>query len=93
MADPVESLILDLLGWIGASRPYAEVMDAWRTSCPRLPVWEEATARGLVECRRDAAGIEQVRLTAAGAARLRSRTANSLAGLGETVIPGRGVGV
>ena len=49
MADVVEPLILDLLEWIGGEpRPYSEVMDAWRTSCPRLPVWEEATARGLV---------------------------------------------
>jgi hypothetical protein len=51
IADPVvESLLLDLLEWI-TSRPersYAEVMDAWRTSCPRLPVWEEANNRGLV---------------------------------------------
>jgi hypothetical protein len=50
MADPVESLILDLLEWVGAKgRPYREVMDAWRTSCPRLPVWEEANERGLLE--------------------------------------------
>ena len=49
MADPVETLILDLLDWIGPdSRPYTEVMDAWRTSCPRLPVWEEANERGFV---------------------------------------------
>jgi hypothetical protein len=49
MPDPVEALIVDLLEWIGpAARPYAEVMDAWRTSCPRLPVWEEANARGYV---------------------------------------------
>jgi D-3-phosphoglycerate dehydrogenase / 2-oxoglutarate reductase len=40
----VDSLILDLLEWMGASpRPYAEVLEAWRTSCPHLPVWEEAT--------------------------------------------------
>ena len=50
MPDPVESLILDLLEWIGpGSRPYPEVIEAWRTSCPRLPVWEEANERGLVE--------------------------------------------
>ena len=49
MPDVVEPLILDLLEWIGREpRPYHEVMDAWRTSCPRLPVWEEANARGLV---------------------------------------------
>jgi hypothetical protein len=49
VSETVDSLILDLLEWIGPGpRPYAEVLDAWRTSCPRLPVWEEATARGLV---------------------------------------------
>lgn len=48
--DTVESLILDLLEWIGpSSRPYAEVIEAWRTSCPRLPVWEDANERGLLE--------------------------------------------
>ena len=50
MADPVEALILDLLEWIGPdSRPYSEVIAAWRTSCPRLPVWEEANERGFVD--------------------------------------------
>jgi hypothetical protein len=48
--DPVDALVLDLLAWIGTDgRPYAEVMEAWRTSCPRLPVWEEANLRGLIE--------------------------------------------
>ncbi len=45
----VDSLILDLLEWIAKQeRTYEEVMDAWRTSCPRLPVWEDAYDRGLV---------------------------------------------
>jgi len=49
MSDPVEALILDLLEWIGLdSRPYSEVIEAWRTSCPRLPVWEEANRRGFL---------------------------------------------
>lgn len=49
MSDPVEGLILDLLEWIDAGpRPYAEVIESWRTSCPRLPVWEEANARGFL---------------------------------------------
>ncbi len=44
-----EDLVLDLLEWLAAGpRGYSEVMDAWRTSCPRLPVWEEATDRGLL---------------------------------------------
>lgn len=54
MSDTVETLVLDLLEWIGPrSRPYTEVIDAWRTSCPRLPVWEEANDRGFVEHYRD----------------------------------------
>ena len=49
MSDPVDALILDLLEWIGPNpREYAEVIEAWHTSCPRLPVWEEAQARGLL---------------------------------------------
>lgn len=53
MNDPVvENLILDLLEWLAArDRSYEEVMEAWRTSCPRLPVWEEANDRGLVASR------------------------------------------
>jgi hypothetical protein len=44
-----ESLILDLLEWLASrDRSYEEVMDAWRTSCPRLPVWEDANDRRLV---------------------------------------------
>lgn len=50
MNDPVAPLVLDLLDWIGSRpRPYREVMEAWRTSCPRLPVWETAQAQGLLE--------------------------------------------
>jgi D-3-phosphoglycerate dehydrogenase len=69
MHDTVDPLVSDLLEWIGAGRPYAEVMDAWRTSCPRLPVWEEANARGYLESgRRD--GVQVVVLTDAGRQRL-----------------------
>jgi hypothetical protein len=49
MPDPLDDLVLDLLEWIGTvPRPYGEVMEAWRTSCPRLPVWEEANERGFI---------------------------------------------
>jgi hypothetical protein len=49
MIDTVDTLILDLLEWVpNGQRSYAEVMDAWRTSCPRLPVWEEANDRGFI---------------------------------------------
>ena len=50
MSNPVDALILNLLEWIGPNpRPYAEVIEAWRTSCPRLPVWEDANERGFIE--------------------------------------------
>jgi hypothetical protein len=50
MPDAVEALILDPLEWIGSKpRPYREVMEAWQTSCPRLPVWEDANERGFIE--------------------------------------------
>jgi hypothetical protein len=49
LSDPVDTLVLDLLDWIGPGpRPYAEVLEAWRTSCPRLPVWEDANERGFI---------------------------------------------
>jgi D-3-phosphoglycerate dehydrogenase len=66
MADPLEALILDLLESVAPqARSYTEVIGAWRTSCPRLPVWEEALARGLIERRSDAGGA-LVGLTPAG---------------------------
>jgi len=50
MTDSIDTLILDLLEWIGPRRrPHAEVLEAWRTSCPRLPVWEDANERGFVD--------------------------------------------
>jgi D-3-phosphoglycerate dehydrogenase len=67
LSDTVEALILDLLEWIGAgSRPYDEVMEAWRTSCPRLPVWEDATERGFIERRHEAGQGELISVTARG---------------------------
>lgn len=47
--DPVRYLTLQFLEWLGDKpRPYGDVIDAWRTSCPRLPVWENAVCEGLV---------------------------------------------
>jgi hypothetical protein len=45
----LDSLVFDLVEWVGKEpRTYRQVMDAWRTSCPRLTVWEEALDRGLL---------------------------------------------
>ena len=47
--DAPAPLILDLLASLkDGPKPYREVMEAWRTSCPRLPVWEDAIELGLV---------------------------------------------
>lgn len=49
MSQTLDPLVRDLVAWIAHEpRCYADVLDAWRTSCPRLPVWEEAVERGLV---------------------------------------------
>ena len=59
MTETLDPLVLDLVEWIAREpRPYDEVLDAWRTSCPRLPVWEDAVDRGLVR-RQSAAGRGQ----------------------------------
>jgi D-3-phosphoglycerate dehydrogenase / 2-oxoglutarate reductase len=70
----VESLMLDLLEWISnpMGRTYDEVMDAWRTSCPRLQVWEDASDRGLVTTEH-VDGRNLVKLTPAGLAHLVQR--------------------
>ena len=66
MNDLLQPLILDLLEWIAPQpRRYREVMEAWRTSCPQFPVWEEANDRGLVE-RQDREGDSFVAITKLG---------------------------
>jgi len=72
MADTVDNLILDLLEWVErAERTYVETMEAWRTSCPRLPVWEDANERGLVETVSESRLL--VRVTPAGLALLKAK--------------------
>jgi hypothetical protein len=45
-ADP---LVLDFVEWIARQpRLYSEVIDTWRTSCPRLTIWEDAADSGYV---------------------------------------------
>jgi hypothetical protein len=53
---------VQLLVWIAEqSRSYAETIEVWKTSCPRLAVWEDALADDLVRVDRGC-----VKLTAAG---------------------------
>jgi hypothetical protein len=74
MTDAPEALVLDLVEWVAAApRPYAEVIETWRTSCPRLTVWEDALERGLVErTAEDAQGVFVV-ATRAGRALLHAK--------------------
>jgi hypothetical protein len=64
------ALVLDLLDWVGRrTRTYDETIDAWRTSCPRLPVWEDAVENGLIAIVADEAhGALTVALTEKGRA-------------------------
>lgn len=71
--DPAAHLRLQLLEWITARpRTYAEVLDAWRTSCPRLSIWEDACIDGLIDC--EAGGRHIVSLSPKGEALLRDET-------------------
>ena len=48
-APPVSLLTIQFLTWL-ADRPrtYADVMEAWRSTCPRISVWEDSFIAGLV---------------------------------------------
>ena len=73
MIDAVESQVLELLEWVATGeRSYDQVMDAWRTSCPRFPVWEDANERGLVT-KKQVNGQLYIRITSLGLALLEQR--------------------
>jgi hypothetical protein len=67
MAETTDPLVLDLVEWIAREpRLYSEVIETWRTSCPRLTIWEDAVDRGYV-ARESVAGIGvRVAITAGG---------------------------
>lgn len=69
----LDPLILDLLEWVAREpRSHAEVLDAWRTSCPRLTVWEDCLERGLLRRDYDSERGASVFVTPAGARFLRA---------------------
>ena len=72
MPEPVSLLMIQFLDWV-ASRPrtYAEAREAWRTSCPRLSVWEDAVIGDLICVGATTAGEKaEVTLTPRGEALL-----------------------
>ena len=55
MSEAADALVLDLVEWIAREpRPYAQVIATWRTSCPRLTIWEDAVDLGYVTRGHDA---------------------------------------
>jgi len=66
MNEPVSPLTREFLAWI-SSRPrtYAAAMEAWRTTCPRHSVWEDALINGLIQFE-DAMNESKVTLTPRG---------------------------
>jgi hypothetical protein len=72
MTETTDALVLDLVEWIGREpRLYSEVIETWRTSCPRLTIWEDAVDRGYV-ARQQVAGVGvRIAITARGEQLLR----------------------
>jgi hypothetical protein len=71
MDQSTRALTVQFLEWLlEHPRSYAETMEAWRTSCPRFPIWEDAVDDGLVVVE-EVGGRSLVRVTAVGAALLR----------------------
>lgn len=69
MQDQPDPLIVDLVTWVAQQpRAYREVMDAWRTSCPRLTVFEDAVDQGLIRRRVDRQNAVWIEATDAGQA-------------------------
>jgi hypothetical protein len=62
----MSDLTVQFLDWVAARpRVRADVIDTWSSTCPRLAIWEDALADGLVRYEQ---GI--VTLTGAGRERL-----------------------
>jgi hypothetical protein len=73
MLKPADPLVLDFVEWIARGpRLYSEVVDTWRTSCPRLTIWEDAADSAYV-VREAVAGVGTiVTVTDAGEQLLRA---------------------
>jgi hypothetical protein len=50
MTEPVSLLMREFLTWVSSRRrTYTEAMEAWRSTCPRHTVWEDALVGGLIQ--------------------------------------------
>ena len=75
MGAAVDNLMVQFLEWVRSSpRTYADAMAAWRTSCPRLSIWEDALLGELIEVEPSAVRSQAaIRLTPKGDAILAAR--------------------
>ena len=70
MSETADPLVLDFVEWVAREpRAYAEVIATWKTSCPRLTIWEDATERGYV-AREMVAGLGLIIAVTEGGERL-----------------------
>lgn len=77
---PAALLTRQFLAWVAAApRSYAVAMDAWRSSCPRLSIWEDALADGLLRIEPGTGGMagQRLVLTEAGRAALSGSAATA----------------
>jgi hypothetical protein len=72
MAAIADALQLDLVEWVAREpRLYVDVIESWRTSCPRLTIWEDCVDRGFLTRAAGAGHDVTVVTTPAGFAFLR----------------------
>jgi len=72
------ALTLQFLDFVADGRTYGETMEAWRSTCPRMPIWEDAVRDGLVRVENGGAmKSSRIVLTARGRARRRRDRASS----------------
>jgi hypothetical protein len=85
----MDALTLQLVTWISdRPRTYGEVMEAWTTTCPKMPIWEDAVSDGLVRIEGEGSMRERaVRLTQRGQALLSGHSGPEITNYAQT--PGR----
>ncbi len=58
--NPAGYLTVQFLTWVSEQpRTYGDAMDAWRTSCPRLSIWDDAIRDGLVRMEKGGGPMRQ----------------------------------
>jgi hypothetical protein len=67
MGDHLNSSMLEFLTWVAnRRRTYDEAAEAWRSTCPRHTVWEDAFIEGYVRLETPSTGICELTLTPEG---------------------------